>query len=101
MCFVTVTPRLADRKHAFVDAATGARVLSKIVGVLPRTRCGDMGRHCGGSRWGFFSVGVRKARLYCWPTLDGLLQPVTGPLIVERRKPFPEAGFDKFGIGGC
>ena len=108
MGLVADAPRFADRKHAFVDAATdaAARVVelagvhSRIVGVLPRTRCGDMGRHFGGSRWGLFSVGVRKARLRPWPALDGLRQPVSGPPIAECRELCPEACFDKVGVGG-
>jgi hypothetical protein len=108
MFFVADAPRFADRKHAFVDAATGAAargvklagVLSRIVGVLPRTCCGDMGWHFGGSHWGLFSVGIRKAQLRSRPALDGLPQPVSGPPIVERREPCPEACFDKVGIGG-
>jgi hypothetical protein len=74
--FVTDAPRFADRKHAFVDAATETAirgielggVRSRIKGVRPRARCGDTDRHCGGSRW----AGVRKTRLHPRPVLAGL-----------------------------
>jgi hypothetical protein len=106
MCFVADAPRFADRKRAYVDAATdaGARVvvglaggLSRIGSVLPRTRCGDMGQHRGGSRWG---AGVQKARLYPWPAFDRFPQPVSGPPIAECCEPRPEACFDKAGVIG-
>jgi hypothetical protein len=74
-----------------------ARGFSRIVGVPPRTRCGDMGRHCGGSRRG---TRVRKARLRSWLALDALPQPVSGPPIAECLEPCSEACFDKAGVVG-
>jgi hypothetical protein len=86
MCFVADAPRFADRKHAFVDAATDAtaRGAERIVGVQPRTRCRDMRQHSGGSRWGLLGVGVRKAPC---PALDSRPQPVTGSPSPGRPSP--------------
>jgi hypothetical protein len=46
MCFVADAPRFANGEQAFIDATTNpaARVVVD-VGVLSRTRYGDMSRH--------------------------------------------------------
>jgi hypothetical protein len=106
MRFVADAPRCADRKHAFVDAATDARVaesagvLSRIVSVQPRTRCCGMGQHFAASRWGLLGIGIQKARLRAWRALEGLPRTVIGPPIAECRELCPEACFDKVGVGG-
>ena len=108
MVFVADAPRFADRKHAFVDAATDllpglsglAGVHSRIVGVLTRNRCRDMGQCLRRQPPGASELRCWRDRLRRRQASDGLPQPVSGPPIAECRELCPEACFDKFGVGG-
>jgi hypothetical protein len=104
MFFVADAPRSAERKHAFIDAATDAaarivgrtRALSRIVVGQTRTRCRDMREHFGGSRRGFWARGAE----------DPVAPPAgfEGPHAARQRtahRRMPQAFcFEKFGIGG-
>jgi hypothetical protein len=87
MLLVTDTPRFADGKHAFVDAATDAaawvvvklgRGNSRVASVQPRIRRNDV--H---SRRRCLSFGVGIARLRRGQIPDSLVRSLAGPAIAK------------------